>query len=491
MAMALMHNPRPIPMPVEAPSRHRSARACRAGWLTVATALAWPLGAGAAQWDFTPRVSLGATYTDNVALAEDGLEDSEWITELRPGFSLTGEGARVRLNLDYDVQALWFADNSDFNDTFHQASGTGNFILVPESLFLDSFLRLDQQNIDTSGRVSFSNLFQTDNRTDALVFGASPYHVGRYGSWAESLLRFDYQGVRYQGTDPTTINVEDSDTQAISGWFGTPERAGGLSWRTRASYSRTEFEEAREFEYGQAALELGVPAGMRTRLTATGGVESDVQEDPSVGGFDESFWSVGLDWNPDERQSLSLSVGERYFGTSYAASYSRRGSRGSFELSYTEDPTTSGLQLGDDGIFQPGQRPGGSATLDTRVFLSKRFSATARYELVRSTITGRVYSDRRTFEDGSGDTEDVAGATLGFDWAVAPRTTVGLSADFEQRDFGGAQGQDDYLDLGVRVVREITRTLSGTFRVSHFTRDSDAGEEYSANVATLSVEGRF
>jgi hypothetical protein len=459
--------------------------------VALAAALAWPLGAGAAQWEFTPRVSLAQTWTDNVQLAEDGFEEDEWISELRPGFSLAGEGARVKLNLDYDLQALWFADNSEFDDTFHQASGRGNFILVPESLFLDGFLRLDQQNIDTSGRVGFSNLFRTGNRTDALVFGASPYHTGRYGNWAESLLRFDYQGVRYQNTDETTIDIEDSDTQAISGWFGSPERARGVSWRTRASYSRTEFEEAREFEYGQAALELGVPVGLRTRLTATAGLESDVQEDPSIGGFDESFWLVGMEWDPDELQSLSLGVGERYFGTSYAASYSRRGSRGSFELSYDETPTTAGLQLGDDGIFQPGQRPGGSATLDTRVFLSKRFAATARYELVRSTITARAYSDRRTYEDDSGDTEDVAGATLRYDWDFAPRTTIGLSADFEQRDFGGAQGQDDYLDLGLRVVRQITRTLSGTLQVSHFKRDSDAREEYSANLATLTLEARF
>jgi hypothetical protein len=234
-----------------------------------------------------------------------------------------------------------------------------------------------------------------------------------------------------------------------------------------------------------------VPVGLRTRLTATGGLESNVQEDPSIGGFDESFWSVGMEWNPDELQSLSLSVGDRYYGTSYAAAYSRRGSRGSFELSYSEDPTTAGLQLGNDGIFQPGQRPGGSATLDTRVFLSKRFQATARYELVRSVITARAYSDRRTYEDGSGDTEDVMGATLGYDWNFAPRTRLGLNADFEQRDFGGTAGQDDYLDLGLQVVREITRTLSGTLRVSHFKRDSDTREEYSANLATLSVEARF
>lgn len=470
--------------PVSQPSKQGSLPA------TLAILSLWmPTGAGAAQWEFEPRVALAQSWTDNVRLAADGLEEDEWVTELQPGFSLTGEGARVNLNLDYDLQALWFADNSDLNDTFHQANGRGNFVLAPDSLFLDAFLRLDQQNIDTSGRMGFSNLFETGNRTDALIFGASPYHVGRYGNWAESLLRVDYQGVRYQNTDATTIDIEDSDTQAISGWFGSPERARGVSWRARASYSRTEFEEAPEFEYGQAALEFGVPVGLRTRLTATAGAESNVQEDSSMGGFDSSFWSVGFAWSPDELQSLEASIGDRYYGTAYSASYSRRGSKGTLELSYEETPTTAGLQLGDEGIFDPDLRPGGGATLDTRVYLSKRFSASARYEFVRSTIRARVYQETRDYEDGTGDSEDVAGATLGFDWGVAPRTRLGFSVDLERRDFD--DGQDDYVDFSAQVVREISRTLSGTLRVGHFKRDSDAREEYSANLATLSVEARF
>lgn len=462
-----------------------------AGGLLAMGVVLGPADANAAQWEFDWRATLAGSWTDNVELAPDGLEESEWITELRPGFTLQGQGSRFQATLDYDVQALWFADNSDFNDVYHQASGTGNFVLAPESLFLDAFLRYDQQNIDTTGRVGHSNLFATGNRTDAFVFGASPYHTGRYGNWAESLLRLDYLGVRYTNTDATTVNVEDADTAAVSAWFGSPEARRGLSWRTSGSYSRTEFEEAREFEYGRVALDLGVPAGARTRLTARGGFESDVQEDPSEGGLDAPFWFAGFNWDPDELQSLEASIGNRYFGTAYEASYSRRGSRGTLELGYTEQSTTASQLFGDDGIFRPGSNPQGNATLDTRVFLSKRFSGSASYELVRSSLNARIYSDRRTYQDGSGDTEDVIGAGLGYDWKFSQRTTVGLSTYWEQRDFDGAEGSDDSLDLSLRITRTITRTLSGALRFAHVTRDSDIRETYDANVVTLSLEGRF
>ena len=72
----------------------------------------------------------------------------------------------------------------------------GNVALVPDSLFLDAFARYDQQAVNIGGRTASSNLFQTDNRTDYFVYGASPYHVGRWSDWGESLVRYQYQAVR-------------------------------------------------------------------------------------------------------------------------------------------------------------------------------------------------------------------------------------------------------------------------------------------------------
>src|SRR6056297_702611 len=164
----------------------------------------------AAEWAFETRLAGSETWTDNISLAADGDEVSEWVTELRPGFTVSGEGPRIDAQLDYDAQALWFADNSDLNDVFHDANGQANFELVERSLFLDGYLRFDQQNIDPRNRVAYSNLFNTGNRADTFVLGLSPYHVGRWGDWGESLLRIQRQDVRYSGEGDTEFNLQDA-----------------------------------------------------------------------------------------------------------------------------------------------------------------------------------------------------------------------------------------------------------------------------------------
>jgi hypothetical protein len=320
----------------------------------------------AAEVTFVPRASLMGTWTDNVGLDPSGEEESDWITELRPGFSLGAEGSRASAQFDYDLQALWYADRSERNDVYHQARGDGNVVVVPESLFIDGFARYDQRTIDPAGRVDFGNLFDTDNRTDVLVFGASPYHVGRWGNWAESLVRYDYREVRNFNTDETSTNVQDSDGQTITAELNSPEGASGFTWGTTGLYTRTEFDDDNdpgqesEFEYAQAAVNLGVPVSLKTRLTGTLGRETDVSEDSTKGGLDTDFWYVGFAWNPDLLQSLEARVGERYFGRSWGGRYTRRAARGSVELDYSENPTTSAGVLSDGAGLPPGVRPGRS-----------------------------------------------------------------------------------------------------------------------------------
>jgi hypothetical protein len=457
----------------------------------LSVAIASPLAGHAAEWTFVTRASLSETWTDNITLAADGLEESDRITGFRPGFSLGLDAHRARLQLDYDLQALRFADNSDYDDAFHQLYGTGNLELAPETLFLDTFARYDQQNIDISGRVAYDNIFQTGNRTDAAVFGASPYHVGRWGRWAESRVRYEYQATRFADTDATTVDVQDADINAISASLGSPATSR-FSWKASGSYSRTEFDEAPEFEFGRAALDVGIPVGSGIRLTGTAGRESDVEEDRTAGGLDATFWYVGLAWQPNEQQSFDVRIGDRYYGTAWEFNYTRRDARGELALGYAEDPTTANGLLGRDDIFVPHSRPGGAPTLNTRVFLQKRLSGRAAYDFVHSRISARIYAEERTYNDAAGDKERVYGTLFNYDWDVAQRTTLGVNIDWERRDLPHAVRQDDCLDLGVRVTHAFTRILSISLRANHFMRTSDrAAWEYSSNRATLQVQALF
>ena len=462
----------------------------RAGFFAAALVTVAPVMA--AEWDFTPRISGGVTWTDNVEAAGDAEEESEFITSVEPGFRLELRGPRAEMALDYGAQALWYQDNSEFDDVYHNLFGTGLFTLVPRHFFVDAFARYDQENIDTAGRVTSGNFFQTGNRTDAVVYGISPWYETRLGQWGEGDVRYRYQGVSYTNTDATDLNVEDSDTHSVSARLGSPGDKPGLSWDSRISYARTEFDAGGEFEYGQAAVDAGVPVGMRSRITGTVGIESDVDNDPTKGGFDESFWYVGYTWEPTQLQRLEARVGDRFYGTAYEFRWSRTGSRGDLSFEYTEEPTTANAGLFDgEGSFVGG-RPGASS-LDTGVYLSKRFNGRLTYNLVRTRLDANLYADRRELQGGdslvAGD-DDLWGVRLGADWDAAPRTRVNFATRYEDRE-SSAGAASDYVELSAGVRRDLTQTLFAQFRVYHVRRNFDAGDDYRINAATLSVGAEF
>lgn len=449
-----------------------------------------PWVASAADWNFQPRIELGQNWTDNVALEADGLEDSEWITELSPGFILSLEGPRVSAEVDYQMQILRFSDNSDLDDVFNRLTASGEAELFPETTFVDVFARYDQQNVDTSGRQAFSNFFSTDNRTDFIVLGVSPYHQGAWGNWGESLVRVTAYGVQYRNTDTGATPPVDSDNIEVIATLGSPDAAPGFSWRTSGSYTGTNFDSGEDFKYAQTLLDVSQPLGFRTRVTGRVGLESDVATDLSKGGLDESLWMVGFNWEPSDLQSLEVRGGDRFYGTAWEASWQRRGSKGELAVDYTEDPTTSSGVLSDDSMFLPGFPTIDLGSLDNRVFLQKRLSGRASYELTRSVIEARVYTDRREFLDVMGGKEDSAGFTLRFDWEASTRTSFGAVANLEKRKFE-LNREDDYAEASVRITRQINRVLEAEVRLSHFLRNSNVEDDYSANLIALYLTATF
>lgn len=480
-----------INKPPRLPGTSRTAWAIMRGYaaLLAGAVIALSTAAGAAEVAFSPRVSLGQHWTDNVTLAPKGTEESEWITELKPGFSLTLDRPRATAEFDYDLQALWYADNSDFNDAYHQARGKGTLALVPQSLFLDAFTRFNQQNVDPGGPIDFSNLFITNNRTDAFVYGASPYHSRRWGNWADSLLRYAYQAVNFTDPDEGVGELQDSNTQSISGSLESPAAQPGLRWRAFGGLQITEFDEGPNFEYARATLDFDVPVGPRVRATMSVGRESDVEKDRAAGELDATLWYVGFEWEPSELQQLSARGGERYYGTAWELHWTRLGSFGEVGLNYTEEPTTSTGMLGDATVFEPDWQPGVNPGFDTRIFLRKSLVGHANYKLARTTFGARIYADRIIFQENSGSIERYYGVNLIFDWQYAPRTALNATIDFWRSRLD--TGNNDNVSFNVGLTRQLSRALSGVLRVGHQFQNAVQVEDYTVNWISLGLTAQF
>ena len=57
--------------------------------------------AWAAKWDIVPTLSVGEIYTDNLSLSPDTSKQSDWVTQVIPGISISAIGAASKFNLSY------------------------------------------------------------------------------------------------------------------------------------------------------------------------------------------------------------------------------------------------------------------------------------------------------------------------------------------------------------------------------------------------------
>ena len=161
-----------------------SRHSCRL-WITLFTLLlsATPVEAG--DWDITPRISVSETYSDNINLDDN---DKEWemVTEVTPGISIHGEGARLRADLDYQMQNTFFLRESDGNGTFHQLNANGTAEVTRNFFFVDGASTMGQAVVDANDTASTGNLNNAGNRTDFYTYSLSPYifpHFGNIGKY--------------------------------------------------------------------------------------------------------------------------------------------------------------------------------------------------------------------------------------------------------------------------------------------------------------------
>jgi len=449
----------------------------------------------AAETTFEPRVAVSETFTTNVRLAPRGAEDGDWITQVRPGFTASRDGPRLRYDLDYDLQALYFAGENDGNDTFHNFVGDGEGELIEDRFFVEMNGRYDQRDVDPANRQATSNLFLTDNRTDVAALEVSPLLLQPIGEVAIASLRYTWSMVDYRETgesvDTTSTggSVQDSDLDRTAFRLESPEEARWI-WHLDYINASVSFDEASDYKYETAGGEVGIPVAARSHLLLGAGRESNPDQSREDGGLDDNWWTVGWQWQPTARQNVELRTGRRYYGPSYDVSWQRAGSRGQLEIEYHESPTTTSALEFDkysvtpDGLF-------GQARIDTSVFIRKRLSGLVTWNATRSDWSLRLYREERdliddaeTDEDFSED-EQVLGLRAGVMWQAFVRTTLDASLSWEDQQF--EEGDATTGQIGVALVRSVTRNVEGRLGISRLFKNSEVIQDYRDTSVTVEL----
>ena len=204
------------------------------GWLLSGLALVLAGQARAANWSIDPTLEVGEAYTDNIELTSSGSDD--FITEVTPGLSVSRVAPQFQAQARYQLQNLWYKDNSDFDDNYHDFSGVADAQFLNNALTVNATGNYDQQNIDPERAVGFSNLLQTGNRTDVARGSITPTYTTTLAPYVDSQLLYSYSLVHYVNTDDTTTNVEDSDRHFLRAIVGDLTDPGLIDWQTNYQY---------------------------------------------------------------------------------------------------------------------------------------------------------------------------------------------------------------------------------------------------------------
>lgn len=495
-----------------------------------------------ADWKFAPNLSLRETWTDNVMLAEDGQERSQFITELTPGFVLQNQGPRIDFRASYNKHFYKYADENLRGPSGQQANSGQQSLqadlkakLIADKLFLDSNATISEQGVSAFGPSvgnNPGNPFAPGVSSQIKTWRVSPYLLHRFGNQANAELRYSHDKV---SSDRSDFGTSTSDQVTLNLANGTAYRQIGWNlYYTRQNLDDTISQSSSSQNLMATLNYLYTP---QLTLTVTGGYdEYDYQ---SLGGVTKGKnWSVGGSWRPSGRTSVQLNMGKRYFGDSYFLAAMHRTRTSIWTVNYSDAVTTtrSQFQLPStvntfallDQMFQA-QIPDAAARrqaveayiiaaglppslansinyLSNRYMLQKQLQASAAFNSARGTLVLALVSSRRnglslldvdagllggstnTLNDNTRQT----GATATFNWRLSPRTSVNLTGAVNRSESLSQDRTDNNRSVRLNMTRQFARKVTGSVELRRVKgATAVAGRDYTENAISASLGKQF
>ncbi len=489
--------------------------------------------ASAVEWEFTPTLQLKETYTDNVALSNTN-EESDFITQVNPGISIVGLGPHLRFNTRYVMQNLFYAKESDRNATNHQLDANANAEVLPDHLFFDARASISQRSTTSFGAQSEDNTNITNNRTNVETYSLSPYLQHHFKDFADAEVRYTHDSVSTSGRGSSiSTGLSDSTSDRILLRLNSGDDFQTLGWGLNYNKQRIDFDSGQQVDQSTYGGDLRYRLSRKLSLIANAGYEK--HDYLSItGDSGGSYWKAGFDWTPSRRTSVEALAGKRYYGDSYSLKASHRSRRTAFNVSYSEDVTTTRDQfllpatvdtaalldqLWTSAIPDPILRQQVIAAfisenglpesladsvnfLTNRFFLQKRFQASVTVSGARNTGVLSLFDTRREAQtaqssdsallgvsDFSAD-DDIKQQGIQARWIreLGPRTSANLGISLIKTKALTTDREDKEKVLRLGVTKELLSNVRGALEFRRKDLEStQEGSEYNENAVTASV----
>ncbi len=488
-------------------------------------------GAGAADWTFTPTLTVGETYTDNAGLNVRGAERSEFITQLRPGLLVAGEGRRLKVKAQYELQGRAYARLGDF-DSSHLFDASADAELVDQLFFFNGRASVRDQAISPFNAVQDSIANPSANRTSVRTYSLSPYLQHRFGSSATAELRYTHDAV---SSDASGLLDSSSNGVRLNVDSGPAFQTIGWNWQYNRTH--TDYDNANSMRMESTSGTLRYRLTPRFVLTSTVGYEKNnylSQGDAPQG----SFWNIGAAWAPTSRTSLEATAGNRYYGDSYSLIAKHRTRRTAWSLGYSDQvsttqsrflvPATTDTAAFLDQLWQssipdavdrqqvidafirtsglPAALDSSINTLTNRVFLEKRWHASVALNGARNTLLLSLYDTARTAQTSSaidsallgtallGQADDTrqTGVNALWSWRPTSRTNASVSAGRARARSFTTSETSDSRTFRTALTRQFQPRVKGTLEYRHLRQNFEQSvRDVRENAVTATVSMTF
>ncbi len=510
--------------------RHSSNSSLVVGLLLVCNLSVFTPSAIAADWRVTPTLKLGQIYTDNVRLAPSGMEESDFITSVSPGINITSNGRGLKLNANYDYQALYYANSNEFNG-YHHLDAAAKVTLAEDLLFFDGKASIGRQPISVLGTQTSNNYNLANNQTTVKTLTASPYLRHDFNGGATTELRYTHQSLK-TGEEALSSGTTDSLRWNLNS--GPSYRS--LAWGLNAQSQKNRMSRTDTVNTSTAGGNLRYMITPQLYLTATAGYDkydyivAPGQSDPSG-----KYYSGGFSWSPTNRTNISASAGKKFYGDTYSLNASVRSRATLLRLSYDESITTTQSQFAlnsadstslylndlfraaipDDAkrqiaVDQFILSNGLPATLSQSVnyltnqfFLQKSLRASVAITGARNTLLFTAFNTKQNQQsvESSGalpnsfsTARNVDQQGLNATWSlrVTPLTTTTVSANFTKSKQNSGNDESQFRIYRAALTTRIQPKIDGILELRHSEQDSVGfGNSYQETAVSTFVSMRF
>jgi hypothetical protein len=309
-----------------------------------------------------PRIESALMLVGNINLAEDPADEVDVAgIEAAPGFYASYFSPRAQGYIDYSLIGRVFED-SDYNQLTHRLTADGSYAVLPDWLKIQGQAMYTDGILDPTRGYNYGGvgLFGGSNITQRASASISPVLSHEFRDFKLD-ARYRYGRVWYLEDNDVpdrliySLYADDSIDQDASVSLSTNDERYGATGRVYYEWQDSEFGSTVPYRYERAGVDAGFRLTRTTRFVADGGMESDLDESTKDGGLDSGFWHAGFEFRPDERSSIDVRYGERFFGESWSAKLSRETRYLTLILSYEEDPEVETRRVGIN--FDPDQIP--------------------------------------------------------------------------------------------------------------------------------------